>query len=315
MAREEVLRVSALMPENRKIIEAGGDAAWLYFCSMAFAKRNKTDGVIPEAAVGRLSDRKQPARLARILLSKDLWHAPGHSCDRCPQPLPGNYVVHDYTPWQGSVQAQRLTKTAKSAGGSYGNHQRWHLSRGVRDPECPHCAAAASHMRSGNPSDERSDSDRICDRLSDPTTDRICESLPDGADQSDGLFPEDKYPPYIPPTAEAMQPGNPPSLHGKTGPRTRRQAYDYADDQDFQRFWAAFPKKAGKPAAFKAWLAALARGADAELVITAAKAYADDPRRNPDHTKYPQGWLNDERYLDEKQGENGGSSSGRHYEF
>jgi hypothetical protein len=59
-----------------------------------------------------------------------------------------------------------------------------------------------------------------------------------------------------------------------------------------------FPVKSGKPAAFKAWLAAKARGADPEHIIARAKAYRDDPNRDPNHTKYPQGWLNDERYND-----------------
>lgn len=81
-------------------------------------------------------------------------------------------------------------------------------------------------------------------------------------------------------------------------PKRRRKAYDYGDDQDFLRFWEVFPQKSGKPKAYEAWLAALRRGADPEHVIAAAKHYADDPKRNPEKTKYPQGWLNDERYND-----------------
>ena len=73
-----------------------------------------------------------------------------------------------------------------------------------------------------------------------------------------------------------------------------------------------FPVKSGKPAAFKAWLGARARGADPERIIAAAKAYRDDPQRNPEKTKYPQGWLNDERYLDEPATGNG---RGRNFDF
>lgn len=79
----------------------------------------------------------------------------------------------------------------------------------------------------------------------------------------------------------------------------RRQAYDYGDDEQFARFWAAFPEKSGKAAAFKSWQAALKRGADPERIIQAAASYRENPKRNPDKTKYPQGWLSDERYLDE----------------
>ena len=104
----------------------------------------------------------------------------------------------------------------------------------------------------------------------------------------------------------------PPPPQAEPKPRTRRQAYDYASDLEFLRFWDAFPQKSGKPAAFKAWLAALARGADPEVIIAAAAAYRDDPARNPGKTKYPQGWLNDERYNDQPEP---GATRGRNFDF
>jgi hypothetical protein len=104
-----------------------------------------------------------------------------------------------------------------------------------------------------------------------------------------------------PPTRPDQRGKDPPSPpRGKPG---SRRAYGYDQDPDFQRFWSVYPQRAGKPAAFKAWQQALKRGAAPEAVIAAAQRYRDDPQRNPDKTKYPQGWLNDERYLDE-----GGSS-------
>jgi hypothetical protein len=86
----------------------------------------------------------------------------------------------------------------------------------------------------------------------------------------------------------------------KPPPRGGRQRYDYDGDPAFGHFWSVFPKKKGKPAAFAAWQKALARGADPNLIIKTAEQYAADPSRNPEHTKYPQGWLNDERYGDEQ---------------
>ena len=92
--------------------------------------------------------------------------------------------------------------------------------------------------------------------------------------------------------------GNPPSppSGGKGG---GRRSYDYDSDPVFGHFWSVFPKKKGKPAAYAAWQKALARGADPNVIIKAAERYRDDPSRNPDKTKYPQGWLGDERYADE----------------
>jgi hypothetical protein len=83
------------------------------------------------------------------------------------------------------------------------------------------------------------------------------------------------------------------------GKRTGRQNYDYDTDPVFGHFWSVFPKKKGKPAAYAAWEKAMARGADPNVIIKEAERYRDDPSRDPERTKYPQGWLNDERYADE----------------
>jgi hypothetical protein len=92
--------------------------------------------------------------------------------------------------------------------------------------------------------------------------------------------------------------GNPPKPPGG-GKRVGRQSYNHDDDPVFGHFWAVFPKKKGKAAAYAAWQKALTRGADPNVIIKAAEQYRDDPSRDPGKTKYPQGWLSDERYADE----------------
>jgi hypothetical protein len=84
---------------------------------------------------------------------------------------------------------------------------------------------------------------------------------------------------------------------GKRG--SRRAAYDYDAHPDFERFWDAYPQKSGKAEALKAFLAAIERGHQPDVIIKAAEQYRDDPRRNPEMTKYPQGWLSSDRFLDE----------------
>ncbi len=74
-------------------------------------------------------------------------------------------------------------------------------------------------------------------------------------------------------------------------------------DADFDRFWQAYPKKAGKPAARKAWDKAIKKDLP-EKIISAAGRYATwlkEPCKPGDfrpHAKHPQGWLNDERWND-----------------
>jgi hypothetical protein len=72
------IRMDALMTENEKIARAGGDAAWLWTCSIFWSFRNHTNGTIPAKYLPQLSDRKQPRRLW-ILVQEKLWHEPGTS--------------------------------------------------------------------------------------------------------------------------------------------------------------------------------------------------------------------------------------------
>lgn len=89
------------------------------------------------------------------------------------------------------------------------------------------------------------------------------------------------------------------SLPPKPPKGGRARAYGYDQDSKFGEFWHVYPIKKGKPNAFKAWQQALTRGADPDLIIKAAQKYRDDPQRNPQMSKHPQGWLNDERYNDQ----------------
>lgn len=307
------LKVAAAMPEHTKIVAVGGDAAWLWICILAYCKRSRTDGIIAESMIPRVSDRRQPMKLLTRLINERLMHGPGHKCEVCVQPLPGFYVAHEFPDWQGTVaaeaaaeEAEAATQEAKAAGGAYGNHRRWHVIRDSFDPACEFCAE--SQEGSEDLSVDRSHMRSVSDASTDGGTDRT-------SDESDPQLP---LPPQTPPspTGDITPPTPQAAAEPKAKPkRTRRQAYDYGSDKDFQRFWDVFPIKSGKPDAFKAWLAALARGADPEVIIAAAERYRDDPHRNPLKTKYPQGWINGERYNDEPVTAGTGNWSGRHYEF
>lgn len=63
----------------------------------------------------------------------------------------------------------------------------------------------------------------------------------------------------------------------------------------FDEFWTAYPKKADKGAARRAWTTA-AKKADPQHIVEAATRYSHDPRREDRYTKNPASWLNAEAW-------------------
>lgn len=69
----------------------------------------------------------------------------------------------------------------------------------------------------------------------------------------------------------------------------------------FDEFWKAYPRKVGKPAATKAWKAALKRRADPDMLVSVAAAFRERSKgKDPQFICHPSTWLNDERYNDEQ---------------
>lgn len=77
------------------------------------------------------------------------------------------------------------------------------------------------------------------------------------------------------------------------GAKPKRGGYP----DEFEEFWAAYPKKADKRQALKAWKAALKREVTHGELVTAAEAYRDDPNRDEQFTKNGATWLNADAWL------------------
>lgn len=130
------VRINDGLPEHRKIVAVGGDAAWLYICGIAYCSRNTTDGIIPKAVVPRLSDRKQTTKLAARLTKAGLWHDAGHDCKRCLQPDVNEYVVHDYLQHQRSADhIEALKQKRAEAGRAGGSKKAANARRAAREAE------------------------------------------------------------------------------------------------------------------------------------------------------------------------------------
>ena len=78
-------------------------------------------------------------------------------------------------------------------------------------------------------------------------------------------------------------------------PSTRK---NHVYPPEFETFYAAYPRKAGKQAALKAWKKALDL-VDNETLTEAASRFAADPNREEQFTPHPATWLNDGRWDDD----------------
>lgn len=101
-------------------------------------------------------------------------------------------------------------------------------------------------------------------------------------------------------TLTLREPEREPLLFGSNEPQSARDETEKPDDW-FDRFWEAYPLKRGKPAAKKSWVKAIKK-ADPEVIISAARRYAQSRDVQRGFAKYPQGWLTDERWADAPDG-------------
>jgi hypothetical protein len=66
-------------------------------------------------------------------------------------------------------------------------------------------------------------------------------------------------------------------------------------DDLFEEFWTAYPRKLDKAKAFRAFKSALKR-ASFEDLLAGVLLYRNDPKRDPEFTKYPATWLNSDAW-------------------
>lgn len=95
---------------HRKVVRAGNAAFGLWARLGSYACDHLSDGVIPAEIAGMYGTAPQ----IKKLVSVGMLHPAGHNC-RCPQPEPGDFMLHDYlidNPSRGQV-AQSREKAAE----------------------------------------------------------------------------------------------------------------------------------------------------------------------------------------------------------
>jgi hypothetical protein len=134
-------------PIHRKVAGLSDAAFRLNTAAIFWSARNGTDGFVPEEDLDQVCAQvRDPARFAAECVKRRTWHLAAHACtsENCPEPREGpGWIIHDYLEYQPTKDeaesARKKQQQEKSAGGKLGNHRRWHVGRGKRDPDCPWC--------------------------------------------------------------------------------------------------------------------------------------------------------------------------------
>lgn len=87
-----------------KLRRAGLAAAGLWALAGSHAKAYHLDGQVPRYWVDQWGP--DAGKQARRLVDIGLWHSPGHTCPRCPQPDEG-WVFHDWDDYQLGTQIEQ----------------------------------------------------------------------------------------------------------------------------------------------------------------------------------------------------------------
>lgn len=123
------------------------------------------------------------------------------------------------------------------------------------------------------------------------------------------------------PTGPESGPQNNNKRKPPEGTHTEERADGPADEEQrdyrwpaFGEFWVCYPRRKQIEKAKQAWCEALDRGADPDLIIKAAKAYAQERKdEEPRYTPYPATWLNNGSYEDQTDSGTGGYAPHRNH--
>lgn len=119
-----------------KWMAATGPARGLWITALSWCMSQETDGFVPRHALVFLGGT---TRHAVSLVAAGLWEA-----------SEGGWTFHDWAEYQPDAASMRAKRDAESVGGQVGNHERWHVQRGIYVPECEFCASGTrSGARSG----------------------------------------------------------------------------------------------------------------------------------------------------------------------
>lgn len=121
-------KVDDKLHDHRKSRQAGKSAMGVWVMAGSWAMDNRTDGFVPERVLTRWGTRGDATKL----VTAGLWFPDKHDGET-------GWRFHDWSRFQPSAAVIEATKAKEAEAGLRGNHRRWHVSRGITDPDCEFC--------------------------------------------------------------------------------------------------------------------------------------------------------------------------------
>ena len=121
-------KVDDKLHDHRKARKAGKAAMGVWVLAGSWSMDNETDGFIPDDVLQRWGTHSD----ARTLVAVGLWDRENFQGE-------DGYRFHDWSRFQPSAAVTAARRAKESEAAMRGNHNRWHLQRGITDPDCEYC--------------------------------------------------------------------------------------------------------------------------------------------------------------------------------
>lgn len=148
-------RVDDKLHDHRKARKAKKAAMGVWVLAGSWCADNLTDGFVPADVLPRWGTKADAA----ALVAAGLWTVGTRDGER-------GWHFHDWGGFQPSVAVKAAMRAKESEAGTRGNHQRWHVTRGIVDENCEYCQSP--------------------DAVPDHDPDRVPDPPPDGEGESGG---------------------------------------------------------------------------------------------------------------------------------
>lgn len=108
-----------------KWVAASPAAKALWVTAGSWSASQLTDGHVPTYILPVVGGKP---KAAQELVELGLWEMNGNG-----------WVFHDWEEFQPSKVDVQAVRDKESKSGQHGNHIRWHVKKGITNPDCPFC--------------------------------------------------------------------------------------------------------------------------------------------------------------------------------